>query len=293
MLHFGRSLLNILIRIAFSFAVVVLLLKVLLAQQGLDKPFTGGLGSFKLYVLVANHIERHLALGGSDNPAEILLMFLFRYGGVQGYPGVDPHARTRLTQLMVIESEDGGSADMGGVYQAENCVRVFEACFMRLRQRLNQNINPDHSLLMHVINSAILERKRRECCLKASLVTKFKKEPRRSSSSIGMEDKYINPRAMAGPNTNMSSNRQTTQQTNRQTQQQGKRRPSPPPEPEQLDTDDEANALMAGYNSTPKRKNGKSESQKNGKSEAQKKKRKSAKHASKQAYKNTVRRRTF
>jgi hypothetical protein len=277
MLHFGRSL-NMLILVAFSFAVVVLLLKVLLAQQGLDKPFTGGLGSFKLYVLVANHTERHLALGGSDNPAEILLMFLFRYGGVQGYPGVDPHARTRLTQLMVIESEDGGSADMGGVYQVENCVKVFEACFMRLRQRLNQNVNPDHSLLMHVINSSILERKRRECCLKASLVTKFKKEPRRSS----IEDNSSNPRAMAGPT--LFSHRQT-QQSNRQTQQQGKRRPSPPPEPEQLDTDDEANQLMAGYNSNRKRKNSKPESQK--------KNRKPSRQTNKQAYKNAVRRRTF
>jgi hypothetical protein len=41
----------------FSFATVVLALKVILSQQGLDKPFTGGLGSFKLYVLVANHVS--------------------------------------------------------------------------------------------------------------------------------------------------------------------------------------------------------------------------------------------
>ena len=257
---------------------VVLLLKVLLAQQGLDKPFTGGLGSFKLYVLVANHIERHLALGGSDSPAEILLMFLFRYGGVQGYPGVDPHARTRLTQLMVIESEDGGSADMGGVYQVENCVKVFEACFLRLRKRLSQNVNPDHSMLWYVINSTILERKRRECCLKASLVTKFKKEPRRSS----IEDNSNNPRAMARP-TLFSQDK--IPQNNRQTQKQGKRRPSPPPEPEQLDTDDEANQLMAGYNSTRKRKNSKSESQK--------KNQKPSRQTNKQAYKHAGRRRTF
>ena len=40
-----------------SFSPVVLLLKVLLAQQDLDKPFTGGLGSFKLYVLVSHHVS--------------------------------------------------------------------------------------------------------------------------------------------------------------------------------------------------------------------------------------------
>jgi hypothetical protein len=37
----------------FSFAPIVLLLKIILAQQGLDKPFTGGLGSYRLYVLAA------------------------------------------------------------------------------------------------------------------------------------------------------------------------------------------------------------------------------------------------
>ena len=40
-----------------SFAHVVLLLKILLYQTDLDKPFTGGLGSYKLYVLVAHHVS--------------------------------------------------------------------------------------------------------------------------------------------------------------------------------------------------------------------------------------------
>ena len=98
---------------ASSFSPVVLLLKVVMAQQGLDKPFTGGLGSYKLYVLVAYHvsmefdyvslqfcgripwivlplltrnhsfllnpkcsqIECHLANGGNDRPSEILLRY--------------------------------------------------------------------------------------------------------------------------------------------------------------------------------------------------------------------------
>lgn len=41
----------------FSFASIVLILKVLMVQQSLDKPFTGGLGSYKLYVLVAHHVS--------------------------------------------------------------------------------------------------------------------------------------------------------------------------------------------------------------------------------------------
>ena len=40
-----------------SFSTLVVLLKVLLNQQGLDKPFTGGLGSYALYVMVASHVS--------------------------------------------------------------------------------------------------------------------------------------------------------------------------------------------------------------------------------------------
>lgn len=46
-----------LFHLSFSFAILVVFLKVLLKQQGLDKPFTGGLGSYALYVLVARHVS--------------------------------------------------------------------------------------------------------------------------------------------------------------------------------------------------------------------------------------------
>ena len=42
-----------------SFATVILFLKILLQQVDLDKPFTGGLGSYRLYVLVANHVSTY------------------------------------------------------------------------------------------------------------------------------------------------------------------------------------------------------------------------------------------
>jgi DNA polymerase sigma len=39
-----------------SFPAVVLVLKMLLREHGLDKPFKGGMGSYSLYVLVAHHV---------------------------------------------------------------------------------------------------------------------------------------------------------------------------------------------------------------------------------------------
>jgi DNA polymerase sigma len=37
---------------------VILFLKILLQQQDLDKPFTGGIGSYKLYVLLSHHVSK-------------------------------------------------------------------------------------------------------------------------------------------------------------------------------------------------------------------------------------------
>ena len=53
----------------------MLVLKVILSQHELDKPFTGGLGSFKLYVLVANHVSHVVRRGfGAFNDELLLLM---------------------------------------------------------------------------------------------------------------------------------------------------------------------------------------------------------------------------
>lgn len=40
-----------------SFPCVVVLLKILLSQHSLDKPFTGGIGSYALYVIVVRHVS--------------------------------------------------------------------------------------------------------------------------------------------------------------------------------------------------------------------------------------------
>ena len=58
-------------------------LKIFLKQLSLDMPFTGGLGSYKLYVLIAKHIERHpehVADKQAPRLGELLLSFLEFYG---------------------------------------------------------------------------------------------------------------------------------------------------------------------------------------------------------------------
>jgi len=147
-----------------SFPVLVVLLKVLLSQQGLDKPFTGGLGSYALYVLAASHIEQHLALGGDDNPAELLYTFFFRYGAVKhSNPKISSLFRTELSQDMVIETQDGGSIDMKSCFQVENCVTVFGTCWRILHKRLSGNFNHNHSILHFIIDAMKLEIGRSKC----------------------------------------------------------------------------------------------------------------------------------
>jgi hypothetical protein len=147
-----------------SFATVILVLKVLLAQQDLDKPFTGGLGSYKLYVLLAHHLQEHLVLGGLDRPAEVLVSFLFRYGCVKGH-NVDDRVRTRLSQDVALEDKNGCVADLSNVFLLTHCVDLFKNCWMRLwklARRFEDN-EVDESLLTHLVDPSRLHRERQQC----------------------------------------------------------------------------------------------------------------------------------
>ena len=150
-----------------SFSTVILFLKVLLAQQKLDQPFTGGVGSYKLYILVAHHIEKHLELGGCDRPGEVLYSFFFRYCGKQAKNSL----RTHLSQDMVLNTSDGGSADLSNVFLLDHCVRLFEMCFERLNRSLRSDRKEgigDRSLLSRLIDAARLGRERSKLLKDAS-----------------------------------------------------------------------------------------------------------------------------
>ena len=134
------------------FVPVVVLLKVLLAQHNLDEPYTGGLGSYKLYILIADHIYRHQQWckdnknGCRDSsehigPFEALFTFLYRYG----YGGTDMQDRqvlqyptTTLHQHRpVVCAIDGmTSADLSNVYKLQDCITLFRLCFHRLYQQI-------------------------------------------------------------------------------------------------------------------------------------------------------------
>lgn len=167
--------------VSCSFATVVLVLKILLAQNDLDQPFTGGLGSYKLYVLVAHHLQQYLELGGTDRPSEILISFLFRYGGIKGH-NVDPRARTKLSQYVPLVDNSGCMADLSNVFQLQHCVQLFKGCWTRLWKVTRSFDDSGDSLLMHVVDAARLQRQREASLRKAEMsVNRLK----RSGVSIG------------------------------------------------------------------------------------------------------------
>eukprot|EP00536_Pseudo-nitzschia_multiseries_P008256 jgi/Psemu1/197686/e_gw1.208.3.1 len=143
-----------------SFSTLVVFLKVLLSQQGLDKPFTGGLGSYALYVMVASHIEQHLELGGEDTPEEVLYTFLFRYGGVppsHSNHRIDRSLLTPLSQESVIYTSDGGSIDMKPCFQIDNCILVFRECWRILDKKLSRTSDGKFSIVQFLIDAGKLE----------------------------------------------------------------------------------------------------------------------------------------
>jgi hypothetical protein len=104
-------------------------------QQGLDKPFTGGLGSYKLYVLVAYHIEAHIANGGNDRPSEILMSFLFRFGCVGSRGDKLTTDLIHLGNLGQNLTCDGGMCELTPVFRLPDCVDMFRECHERLTDR--------------------------------------------------------------------------------------------------------------------------------------------------------------
>ena len=115
-------------------------------------------------------IEKHLELGGEDDAAEILISFLFRYGSFPetGKRSSDSTLRSPLTENTVVTAQGTGrvkvAADMGSVFQLENCIKLFQACYFILRRKLQKPSNdPSHSLLGYIIDAPSLKQQRQDC----------------------------------------------------------------------------------------------------------------------------------
>jgi hypothetical protein len=155
---------------------------------------------------------------------------------------------------------------MGGVYQLDNCIRVFQACFLKLRDKLQRvNTDAEHSTLGYIIDSKWLRKERQKC--------QQKLPPLSSHRNSGPQDAVRPPPGLVpfnwSENTSPSSAQkareaiagskrksEVTLKSRRApitlSKQSGQKRSSPPinatsRDDDSVDTDGEAEQLKAGY----------------------------------------------
>ncbi|CAB1103792.1 unnamed protein product [Ectocarpus sp. CCAP 1310/34] len=101
-----------------TFRPLALILKVFMRQRGLDKPFTGGVGSFKLYALIASHLQACGCGRAQQQPrdlGQLLLGFFRRYSYT---------SKERLAPTTVLRVKDL-TVDLGSAYRAMAASKDF------------------------------------------------------------------------------------------------------------------------------------------------------------------------
>ncbi|CAI5743054.1 unnamed protein product [Peronospora destructor] len=108
------------------FTTIIMFLKEFLHQYELDKPFTGGLGSFRLYMMVAFIFQRYGSKRKNEPrpPVSSLLLAFFELFGNKKLPEF-LHEGTQLP----LPFGDGGHMDFGGVFRIDDCVETFAMAF--------------------------------------------------------------------------------------------------------------------------------------------------------------------
>eukprot|EP01037_Dinobryon_pediforme_P033116 gene33116-38407_t len=154
-----------------SFAPLAAFLKVLLWQQNLDKPFTGGLGSYKLYIMLAHHLlfnHSMFAPGseGLNNPYAALGLQLLTFFKFFGSPR-NLNSSTEITLPFLDEQ-----VSFRQTFQVDRVQKLFDKCYGILhricKERITMSNKPSgdeeadksYSALAYIIDSARLREER-------------------------------------------------------------------------------------------------------------------------------------
>uniref|UniRef100_A0AAV1UHK5 Poly(A) RNA polymerase mitochondrial-like central palm domain-containing protein n=1 Tax=Peronospora matthiolae TaxID=2874970 RepID=A0AAV1UHK5_9STRA len=108
------------------FTIMVMFLKEFLHQFELDKPFTGGIGSFRLYMMVAFIFQQCKPKHDNEPqpPVSSLLLAFFELYGNKKLPGF-----LRENTQLPLALGDRGYMDFGGVFRIDDCVETFAMAF--------------------------------------------------------------------------------------------------------------------------------------------------------------------
>lgn len=154
------------------------------AVHAKDTPFSGGLGSYKLYVLVVTHITRHVGLGGRDDPGEIFMSFAYRYGTAVASNNCHRGARTAIEKGDIATCRHGGKADLSNVFLINECRSLFGSIWNRLHVLLrlpggkgdSRKGPPRTSYLAEVIHTTWLDHSRETSNRDAELFLKEREQ---------------------------------------------------------------------------------------------------------------------
>ncbi|KAF4046987.1 hypothetical protein GN244_ATG00512 [Phytophthora infestans] len=130
------------------FTTIIMFMKEFLHQFDLDKPFTGGLGSFRLYMMVAYIFQRNSSKQKTKSVSSLLLAFFELFGNRKL-----PNFLHEDTQLP-LPLGDGGHMDFGGVFRIDDCVDTFAMAFDILKSTGN---------IGSIIYEERLEKDRKKC----------------------------------------------------------------------------------------------------------------------------------
>ncbi|ETI38487.1 hypothetical protein F441_15625 [Phytophthora nicotianae CJ01A1] len=130
------------------FTTMIMFLKEFLYQFDLDKPFTGGLGSFRLYMMVAYIFQRNSSTHKNKPVSSLLLAFFELFGNRK-----QPNFLHEDTQLP-LPLGNGGHMDFGGVFRIGDCVDTFAMAFDILKSTGN---------IGSIIYEERLEKDRKKC----------------------------------------------------------------------------------------------------------------------------------
>ena len=121
-------------------------LKAYLHIYDLDKPFTGGIGSFKLYIMIASVIENCRQVKKQLNLGDLLSEFFLVF-----------RKQKNLNKNTVLRNR-GLEVDFAGNFQAALCSLVFDQSYKTIEKGLEFSSGCSGSLLSKIIHCKTLQR---------------------------------------------------------------------------------------------------------------------------------------
>ena len=156
---------------------------------------------------------------------------------------MDSRIRTELGQHTVVTTQGSGlakgMADMSSVFQLDNSIKVFQACYFVLRRKLQKpNSDPCHSIIGYLVDAQWLRGERTECRRKIQTLPSNQQRLPNSNTIPGLPENWrsserhgkVPPQGIAGKALETSSKRK-----------------SPQTSAVHYDTDEEAERLKASY----------------------------------------------